>query len=188
VARHSTGTGARDTGRWYLSLFANIVLWLIIAVDAWFLWPSSLGGSTTLIVVSGSSMEPTLHDGDLVVARKGPVSLGDIVVYQPASLGGARVVHRLVGGDGVDGWQVQGDNNSWIDQWKPTTSEIVGRVELKFSSGGKVADFLINPWTWGFLLIGAVALILWPDPEEDDDAEAPKGTISRNAMGGGRFP
>jgi signal peptidase len=158
---------------------------MIIAVDAWFLWPASLGGSTTLIIVSGSSMEPTLRDGDLVVAREGVVFEGDIVVYQPSGLGGARVVHRLIGGNGVDGWQVKGDNNSWIDQWKPTTDEIVGRVELRFNGGGKVADFLIQPWTWGFILIGAIALILWPDPEDDDE---PTAIASGGTRTGSRFP
>lgn len=169
-----------------------MLLWVIIAVDAWFLWPSSLGGSTTLIIVSGSSMVPTLHDGDLVIARRGPVSVGDIVVYQPVDLGGARVVHRLVGGNGVDGWQVQGDNNSWIDQWKPTSDQVVGRVVLRFGGGGRIADFLITPWTWGFILIGAAALVLWPGSEEDEDGSGAAGgagtNSERGARPGGRFP
>jgi signal peptidase I len=174
VIRHSTGTGARDSGRWYLSVFGNVILWIIIGVDAWFLWPSSLGGGTTLIVVRGSSMEPTLHPGDLVVARRGMASVGDIVVYEPTDFEGSQIVHRIVGGNGVDGWEIQGDNNSWLDQWQPTDSQVVGRVVLRFSGGGRLADFLITPWVWGFVLIGAIALMLWPDREADDESDGPK--------------
>ncbi|MBN2176418.1 MAG: S24/S26 family peptidase [Demequinaceae bacterium] len=171
MIRHSTGIGARFTGHWYLSVLGNLLLWAIIAIDAWFLWPSSLGGATTLVIVSGNSMEPTYSDGDLVIARKGPVEIGDIVVYTPTEFGGAHVVHRVVGGNGVDGWEVQGDNNSWIDQWKPTDEQILGPVELHFGGAGQIAEFLIQPWLWGFILLAAVVLILWPEPENEDDEE-----------------
>ncbi len=167
MIRHSTGTAAQSTGRWSLSILGNVILWSIIAVDAWFLWPTSLGGGTTLIIVSGDSMSPTLHNGDLVVAREGPVSLGDIVVYEPQDLGGVRIVHRLVGGNGVDGWQVQGDGNSWVDQWSPTSNQIVGRMEMHFDGAGKVAGFLIQPWIWCFVLLGAVVMILWPETDDE---------------------
>lgn len=174
MIRHSTGIGARYTGHWYLSILGNILLWGIIAIDAWFLWPSSLGGSTTLVIVSGNSMEPTFSDGDLVIARKGPVEIGDIVVYTPTDFEGAHVVHRVVGGNGVDGWKVQGDNNSWIDQWSPTDDQILGPVAVHFGGAGQIAEFLIQPWLWGFVLLGAIVLILWPDKEPEDDEE-PRG-------------
>src|SRR3954470_12606918 len=94
--------------------------WLAVAfVAAWFLWPTSLGGCTTLTIVSGHSMEPTYLTGDLVVSRCGEPAVGEIVVYQPHELGGARIIHRVIGGDG-SGWQIQGDNNGWVDPFSPT--------------------------------------------------------------------
>jgi len=167
VIRHSTGIGALRTRRWSLSILGNLVLWAIIAVDAWFLWPTSLGGGTTLIIVSGDSMAPALSDGDLVVAREGEVGPGDIVVYEPTDLGGVRIVHRVVGGDGEEGWLVKGDNNGWVDQWSPTSNEVIGRMEFHFDGAGRVASFLVEPWLWCFVLLGAVVMILWPETEED---------------------
>jgi signal peptidase len=194
MLRHSTGIGERFTARWYLSILGNGALWLIIAIDAWYLWPSSLGGATTVVIVSGSSMEPTFSDGDLVIAREGPVDIGDIVVYQPAEIGGARVVHRIIGGDPIEGYQIQGDNNGWVDQWSPTQDEIVGRVDVHLPGGGRLAQAIISPWLWGFVLLGAVVLILWPDEfshgerdEEDDEADAATGRDPRPARTG-RFP
>jgi len=189
VIRHSTGTSRRYTAHWYLSVLGNILLWGIIAVDAWFLWPTSLGGSTTLVIVSGNSMEPTFHSGDLVIARSGPVEVGDIVVYRPTELGGAQIVHRLVGGDAVKGWDVKGDNNTWVDQWHPKAAEIVGPVEVHFNGAGRFANFLIEPWFWGFMLLGAVALVVWPDrahPDDEEDGDARPATV--NAGAPGRFP
>ena len=62
------------------------------------LWPTSLGGCTTLTIVSGQSMEPTYFTGDLVVARCGAArASADVVVYEPPELGGGRIIHRLVG-------------------------------------------------------------------------------------------
>jgi signal peptidase len=174
VIRHSTGIGARYTGRWYLSILGNLFLWTIIAIDAWFLWPSSLGGGTTIVIVSGNSMEPTYSDGDLVIARKGPVDIGDVIVYTPSDFGGAHVVHRIVGGDGENGWKVQGDNNSWIDQWEPTNEETLGPVVAHIRGAGQITEFLLQPWLWGFVLLAAIVLILWPDPEEEDNEE-PRG-------------
>ncbi len=179
MIRHSTGIGARFTGRWYLSVLGNLALWTIIAIDAWFLWPSSLGGATTLVIVSGNSMEPTFSDGDLVIARKGPVEVGDVVVYTPSDFGGAHVVHRIVGGEGETGWKVQGDNNSWIDQWAPTDEEILGPVVYHIQGAGQITEFFLQPWLWGFVLLAALVLMLWPEPE--GEAEDPEGWESDNA-------
>ena len=67
------------------------MLFLVAAlVVGYFLWPTSLGGCTTLTIVSGHSMEPTYYTGDLVVSRCGDYQVGDIVVYNPPNMGAAR--------------------------------------------------------------------------------------------------
>ncbi len=172
MIRHATSTGVKNSRR-YLSLLGNLLLWAVILVDAWFLWPTALGGATSLVIVSGNSMFPTYEDGDLVVARVGEPSVGDVVVYSPEMLGGARVVHRIVGGNADDGWEIQGDANSYADQWRPGNDEIVGVVELHYARVGLFATLLMTPWTWGFVLLAAVGLILWPDDHDDEDGAAP---------------
>jgi signal peptidase len=149
------------------------ILWLVGAVGAGvLLWPSSLGGCTTLTIVSGESMEPTYYTGDLVVSRCGPVDVGDVIVYSPPGIDGARVIHRIVDGT-ADGWIVQGDNNSFLDPWTPTQENIYGSAVVHLPQVGKVASILLSPLTWISLLVVALAVVIWPtkqdEPPQDED-------------------
>lgn len=156
---------------------ATSALWLIGAlVVGWLLWPSSLGGCTTLTIVSGESMEPTYYTGDLVVSRCGPVEVGDVIVYSPPDVGGARVIHRIVGGDET-GWVVQGDNNDFLDPWEPTEENILGSAVLHVPQLGKLAAVLLSPLTWISLLIVALAVIVWPGKDEEDATSDADGDL-----------
>src|SRR5690554_4391391 len=116
---HRSPRRARSLAGWAAVLAAALVV-------GWF-WPTSLGGCTTVVVVSGGSMEPTYAPGDLLLARCGDVAVGDVVVYEPPTVPGARVVHRVVGGD-ASGWELQGDANDWLDPWQPGQEHVLGRV------------------------------------------------------------
>lgn len=163
MIRRTTGSGAQSPARRYLSFFGGIALWGVVAFSAWVLWPTSLGGSTSFVVVSGDSMKPLYAPGDLVVARKGVPAVGDVVVYRPDGLGDAKVVHQIVGGDGVAGWDVKGVNNAWLDQWHPTNADVVGVVGFHFAAGNGVGSLLLSPLFWGAFLIAAIGLLLWPE-------------------------
>jgi len=94
--------------------------------------------------VDGTSMLPTLEEGDLVViqgAQPGPVHVGDIIVYGapcsavPGPDGTvAPVIHRVVATDGSGDFTTKGDNNGYTDQeariaWGPITPDCVeGKV------------------------------------------------------------
>ena len=146
--------------------------WIIGSLTiGYFLWPSSLGGCTTLTIVSGESMEPTYYTGDLVVSRCGPVEVGDVIVYNPPNVGGARVIHRIVDGNAEDGWVVQGDNNGFLDPWEPTADQILGSAALHLPQVGKFAAILLSPLTWISLMIVALAIVVWPANEPEDEAE-----------------
>lgn len=154
---------------------ATTLVWvLVVGTLGWLLWPSSLGGCTTLTIVSGRSMEPTYYTGDLVVSRCGPVEVGDVIVYSPPDVPGARIIHRIVDGT-PEGWIVQGDNNDFLDPWTPTADDIAGHAVLRVAGAGKVASILLSPLTWISLLVVALAVIVWPprqtrtDPEDDLD-------------------
>ena len=72
---------------------------LIVATAAvaafFFLAPRQLGGWASYAIVSGTSMLPTLQEGDLVMARERPqYEVGDIVLFE---VDGGRVIHRIVG-------------------------------------------------------------------------------------------
>lgn len=149
----------------------GLLLYVLGAVAIVVLWPTSLGGCTTLTVVSGTSMEPTYLDGDIVVSRCGSPAVGDAVVYQPEELGGARIIHRIVGGDAEQGWVLQGDNNDWLDPFQPVDAEVLGINVLHLPKLGLVARTLMNPWVWVSLILVALGLLLWPSSVDEADGD-----------------
>lgn len=164
----SHGTGAVRLTRRLRSGLATTVTLAFIAGLVYFFWPTTLGGCSTLTIVSGQSMEPTYYTGDLVWARCGEPQVGDVVVYEPEDTDGARVIHRIIGGD-PGAWIIQGDNNSFIDPWEPDDSQVVGIARLDIPNLGSVVYTLANPYIWISLFLLAGAIYLWPRP---DDAEA----------------
>jgi len=171
-----------DTSRLWFRVLKSVLAWGLLAVLAFFIWPSSLGGGTTTIVVNGHSMDPTYFTGDIVVARSGEPKIGDIVIYSTADLGEAKIIHRIVGGDGVTGWDIQGDNNDYVDPFHPANDEILGIAKLHIPSVGAWAAVLSSPLVWGSMLLLALGLIIWPSSKEcpeldqaDDQADDLEG-------------
>lgn len=128
---------------------------------AWFAWlrPTALGGDASYVIVRGTSMEPTYHDGDLVLARRaGSYAKGDVIVFQ---VGGAfndpaMVIHRIVGGDGHRGHVTRGDNRDRTDPWQPRDASIIGKATFALPGFGRAADVVRSPW---FLaLLGAMVV------------------------------
>ncbi len=148
--------------------------WMLVIVLALALWPSSLGGRLGLVMVAGSSMEPTYRVGDAVITWREPVDIGDIILYRipEASRGaGKTVIHRVVGGDG-NGWTTQGDNSAHPDNWYPSHLDVLGVAKMKVPLGGEVLA-VVKSW-WFIAAMGGVAvcLLLWP---EADGAERRRG-------------
>ncbi len=188
-----SGTGAPRARR-YRRVLGQTLAWIVLLLVLWFLWPSSLGGNTSIVIVSGSSMEPTYFSGDVVYARDVEPQIGDAIVYAPESLGGAQVVHRIIGGDAESGWTLQGDNNDFVDPFYPKGSEVKGVVQLHIPNAGSITMWLLNPLLWcALILLGAVILI-WPGRESDDsedesersEDESHDSDGARQAVVGGR--
>ena len=105
---------------------AVVVFWIM------FLRPVSLGGPADYVIVSGHSMEPTFHTGDVVFAfEQHSYRRGEIVVYrvpagEPAA--GDRVIHRIVGGSADKGFVMKGDNKTGVDPWRPKAGDVVGEA------------------------------------------------------------
>lgn len=147
--------------------------WMLVVVLALALWPSSLGGRLGLVMVAGTSMEPTYQLGDAVIAWREPVDVGDIILYRipEGSPGeGKTVIHRVIGGDG-NGWVTQGDNRVHADDWYPSNLDVLGVAKMKVPLGGEVLS-VVRSW-WFIAAMGGIAigLFLWPDP----DAEGRRG-------------
>ncbi|HEX8630939.1 MAG TPA: signal peptidase I [Catenuloplanes sp.] len=92
-------------------------------------------GKVAVVVTQGVSMEPTYHQGDLVVAaRAAEYRTGDIVAYH-GDVPGVIVLHRIIGGD-AGGFTFKGDNNQSMDPLKPAAAELIGRAVIHIPRGG----------------------------------------------------
>ena len=130
-------------------------------------------------------MEPTYSTGDLVWSRCGEPEVGDIVVYSAPGTDDAHVIHRIIGGNGVDGWVLQGDNNDFVDPWTPDDSHVLGIAAVHIPGLGNLVHSLGNPFIWASLLLLAGALLLWPRPAageggEEGDAQTDASTATEH--------
>lgn len=180
VERPRPAHPARErTGRAPLvrSLAGWALLLLILVVWAVTLRPTQLGGPATFIVVSGDSMEPTLHSGDLVILRaQDSYDIGDIATFavpegEPGA--GALIIHRLIGVEG-DAWVPQGDNRDREDEWRPTDDDIKGELWVHVPRGGKHLMTVMQPPLLAALAGGGATMwILLREPKKtrkDEDA------------------
>ncbi len=177
-----TAAPGAHLARRVLRVVLSVLFYGAVVGAGWLVWPTSLGGCTTLTVVSGHSMEPTYYTGDLVVSRCGTPQVGDVVVYEPEGYGGARVIHRLIGGNGASGWQVQGDNNSWIDPFSPTDDDVVGIARVHVPKLGLLGRSVMSPLVWGSLIVIAIGLLVWPRGEDDEDETSDDATTAADGV------
>ena len=121
----------------------------LVATLLWFCLPQALGGRAGWVLVSGTSMLPHLHSGDLVlVEHRSSYRVGQVVAYRvPKGEVGAGhvVIHRIVGGNGRTGWKLQGDNRTAPDLWYPTNHDVLGAQLLRIPHAWVALRFLHTP-------------------------------------------
>lgn len=129
------------------------VMWIMFA-------PTRMGGSATYVMVNGISMEPGYHLGDLAIMRRAAkYQVGDIVTYHDSQMH-AYVIHRIIAVD-QDRFVLKGDNNSWIDAYRPTQDEIIGKLWLHIPKLGKTFRWLRAPLNLALavLALGGVLMV-----------------------------
>ncbi|HVS85825.1 MAG TPA: signal peptidase I [Gaiellaceae bacterium] len=145
----------RELGRIAVNLLAVAATALVVVLWAAYLRPQALGGSAGYVLVSGRSMWPHYHTGDLVlVERKSSYHVGQVIAYRVPKgdpMAGAQVIHRIIGGDAVHGFLVQGDNRTAPDVWRPTPQDIVGAKALRIPNALLVLRWLRSPLLLGLL-------------------------------------
>lgn len=142
-------------------VIALIGLWSVT------LRPVSLGGPATMVGVDGTSMTPTMHDGDVAFTRtQDSYAVGDVVAYHvpdDAPGGGIDVIHRIVGGDEATGYEMRGDHNDLDDAWHPHRSDIVGKVVFRIPNAAELFQTVLSPQAIaafvGFILF---VVAVWP--------------------------
>lgn len=147
---------------------SGVLGWLVIAGLAC-LWlvlarPVGLGGATSYVKVSGTSMEPSLHTGDLAILRQAAeYEAGDVVAYRvprPSPVAGEVVIHRIARVEPDGSFVMQGDNNDSIDPWRPRASDVLGRMFVSVPRLGYVFDAFGNPALLAALMFGFTFLIV----------------------------
>jgi signal peptidase I len=130
------------------------VAWIVATIAMFLFWaqlvrPDSLGGNAGYVLVSGQSMEPRYHTGDMVmVLHRSGYHTGDVIAYRVPkgdAMAGAHVIHRIIGGNAKKGFVVQGDNRSAPDVWHPKQGDIVGSQVLRIPNAVAVLQWLRSP-------------------------------------------
>lgn len=91
---------------------------------------ASIFGVTTHFVATGS-MEPNIHEGDIIIVKKSEAyELGDVITYIRED--GLSITHRIISVE-LDGYIVKGDANPEQDRGVVKDEQIVGKVIWKCS-------------------------------------------------------
>jgi signal peptidase len=143
---------------------ASVARWLSCVIIVLAIWPASFGGWLSLTIVSGTSMQPTYHTGDMVIGwRTSDYQPDDIVVYTiPAGeVGeGYQIIHRLRSANSDGRWNVRGDNRSAVDPWHPRDRDIVGEAVIVIPGAGNGLKFL--PVVLALVAGALVTAGFWP--------------------------
>jgi signal peptidase len=168
---------------------AGISLTILVCLFwAQYLRPQSLGGKAGYVLVSGKSMLPRYHTGDLVlVERQSSYHVGELIAYRVPKgdpMAGAQVIHRIIGGDAKHGFIVKGDNRTAPDVWHPKPVDIVGAKELRIPNAVLILQFLRSPIFLGLLAACFVFVrVLLPGDEKTEatDEQSDEDTALRPA-------
>ena len=134
------------------SLIGLLVSVALLAFGWWLLGPVQLGGPTGYAVVNGSSMEPHLERGDLVLVRtRDSYGVGDVVLYEDHE-SGARVLHRIVAVRGGR-FVTKGDNNDFRDPVRPAPDDVLGELWVSVPGAGGAVTWLKQPVHLAILLV-----------------------------------
>ena len=167
-----------------------VLLSTLVAVWAVTLRPQAIGGPAVFVAVRGSSMLPTYKNGDLVVVQSAAhYTVGEVVAYRvPAGeVGEGKVVlHRIVDGDSVHGFILQGDHNTAPDPWSPTQGDMVGIAAMRLPHAGSVINLVRQPVILAGLAAGImVALILARPLPQGAETKRPRRAGALAAKKGG---
>jgi signal peptidase len=160
-----------------------VVLWFV------FLRPAFLGGPGGFVVVSGTSMQPTMHSGDVVLThREDSYEIGEVIAYRiPDGQAGAGrvVIHRIVGGSAAKGYVTRGDNRDSKDMWRPKPSDVLGRKQVHVPAAGRVARTILTPVGLGVLAGLAAFVLLLGGPAEKEPRGGGGGGVGGGEPEGG---
>lgn len=151
----STNNAATLIGPLKLAATASVVV--LFAFSLFFVAIRVAGLAT--FVVTGGSMEPTVHKGSLVIdeaVSPAALKLGDQITFENH---GQLVTHRVVGLDGSPDallFTTKGDANPVADPEPVSFPGQVGRVKMAVPAIGYAVAWLQYVWRLGATLVAAL--------------------------------
>ena len=144
-------------------LFLVLALWVLLG-------PRQLGGSVSYVITQGDSMEPLFQSGDLVIVRESAdYAVGDIIAADNKQLQ-APVLHRIIE-EREGSYVTKGDNNDFIDEYKPRPEDMMGKKWILIPGGGNFLRAVLTPF-WTSLLVGLLALfVAWDSRRRQETPE-----------------
>jgi signal peptidase I len=138
------------------------LFWLAVTIGLLVIFaPVQIGGQVGYIIVSGNSMMPNFEYHDLVMTWQAEnYQLGDVIAYNDPILGGI-VFHRIVEID-QDLFQTKGDNNNWLDLYRPNQNDIIGRSWVHFPGMGEYVVLLNQPGPFSLIVAIFILLLFGP--------------------------
>ncbi len=135
----------------------NTITGFVLLAMIWLIFtPVQFGGRAVYLIISGTSMEPRFHTGDLVILHQTDTyQKGDIAAYYHPIAAGI-VIHRIVEQQG-NRFILLGDNKPAVDLYQPTLDEMVGKFWLYIPGVGKIISQL---QALGLSRVSIVAIIL----------------------------
>ena len=113
------------------------------------------GSFSPLLLVSGTSMEPAFHAGDLLLNKTiaaTEIKVGDVIAFNMPEDARQRLgmppkaAHRVIGIEGISGelfFATKGDNSD-ADSFKVSSSEVLGVVSKNLGPWGRPLLFVAN--------------------------------------------
>lgn len=103
-----------------------------------------------------------MRTGDLAVfVVPDEYRLGDVVAYHPSQAPNAVIIHRIVGGNAVDGFRVEGDRRTTSDLDMPTSGQLIGKALFWIPNAGWFLDGLRAPLIFGGIVALIVVFMVW---------------------------
>jgi signal peptidase I len=145
-------------------LFLVLALWVLVG-------PSHFGGSVSYVITQGDSMEPLFHSGDLVIVRESAdYAVGDIIAADNKQLR-APVLHRIIE-EREGSYVTKGDNNDFIDEYRPRHEDLMGKKWILIPGGGTFLRAVLTPF-WTSFLVGLLALFVAWDMRRRQETPEP---------------
>jgi signal peptidase I len=131
----------------------------LLLVAWYFFAPRQIGGRAAYVTTAGTSMEPLLRQGDLaLVYPSSQYRVGDVIAYRNPDIHRV-VLHRIVALDG-DRFVLQGDNNTWIDSFRPGPAQVLGAMAYHVPGLGRPLAAARSPWGISALVsVGALVAL-----------------------------